>query len=251
MYHTILHQILHQIMNVSLKLNEVIDEHPILLNLKYDLDIEIQDDILAKAFNAVLYDSGTSQCSFSKTNDLNRGNFSRWLLGKRKGNDKKFRESVISFIRKALLEDFAIVKKDDEHHSIESSILNQGVLPRTIDGSHKSWRRHIYDLNPNSIAFIDGDNTKTRNCAEINIIFCNHVGFGRIMNEYMMPNSFVYKTLTCCKDAADVALCMEISLFDEIMPDGIDFIIASDDGFIAEVKGIINRNKRRECICIP
>lgn len=221
-------------MDLHKEFNKVVDEYPVLLNIKYSNDAIISDNVLAQAFRAISFDLNISQTLFCKQNNISRTNFSRWMglslfTTQNDHSNKSSKDAVIKII-------------SDIFSNRYNLFEDNNIVCHPI----KVWRKHVFDLKPKTIAFIDADNSRARMCADINILFCNHVAFCRIIKEDT-SNHYVYETMTGCKDAADVALSMEISLFNEIMPIDVEFIMVTMDDFAREVMARITHGGGRKC----
>jgi hypothetical protein len=191
---------------------------------------------LIMAFTAISFDLGMSQCQFAKKYNINRGNFSRWL--KHKHVSQRSMDAVNELIKEVLMNNFEIYG---------CSVVQEHMV--------RVWRKEVLNLVGNDsklqiINFIDADNINFKDFMDLpglTIYFCNHVAFCKIM-KYDIPNSnthYIYKTLTGCKDAADIALSMEISIFNEIMDQNVEFNIITKDMFAKEALARIIKSGRK------
>jgi hypothetical protein len=208
--------------------------------------------ILSRLWRARCEDIGLAQVTFCQDMNINKSNFSRWLVGKKISHIS--REKVVQF-----LSNLDEIMMHFESNDCQCHLSNEFIVSEYLQTSYKTlsiyirdisqvieMRHHIQSLNLDELIFIDGDN-----CSKVSIgaiidnanaqcailIFCNPSGLGRMrLVEYVNDIPvFVIITLGCSKNAGDVLLAMHATYFDFTLSLNIPFRIISNDGFAKEL----------------
>lgn len=180
-----------------------------------------------------------SMAKFCHKYEINRGNFSQWLLGKR------ISRSSSDAVRKWLASESPSPKAPEEPVDIKPISL--------LDASAK-----IVDSKYTRLVFVDADGFDSVLVGEppfdVNASFvlcllrCN--GKSRHVMKFLNAHpdtSVVVKAKTLNKDAADTLMAMASALLDNWLPVDVEFVFAAEDRFVREIMAQLGTMSARKC----
>lgn len=176
---------------------------------------------------------------FCRKYEINRGNFSQWLLGKR------ISRSSAEAVRKWLASESPLPKVPEEPIDIKAISL--------LDASAK-----IVNSQYTRLVFVDADGFDSVLTGEppfdVNTSFVLCLlrinGKSRHVMKFLNahPNtSVVVKAKTLNKDAADTVMAMASALLDNWLPVNVEFVFAAEDRFVREIISQLREMSTRKC----
>lgn len=180
-----------------------------------------------------------SIAKFCHQYEINRGNFSQWLLGKR------ISRSSSDAVRKWLASESPLSKPPEEPVYIQSVSL--------LDASAK-----IVDSKYTRLVFVDADGFDSVLVGEtpfdVNTSFVLCLlrinGKSRHVMKFLNAHpdtSVVVKAKTLNKDAADTLMAMASALLDNWLPIDVEFVFAAEDRFVREIMAQLGTMSTRKC----